>query len=874
MNKEPAMKSRLTCFVLLSLLSTAPLARADDAPPPSAPLKMDAALKQARPGGVALTVDAAKVSLPPSAVVPGDRVTAQEVGALYGQATQPFGSVLAIAPPTITVVYAPPETPNPYDGMPPGQVMKLLAQTFTPAQWKAFMSPAGVAYADMAGDTQPPLFRALFPDGHLKLIQDNPTGENDPKTQRDLSGDALLSAHLRLGSITSLALQMQDNPSGHMFVDGMRPQDAPPRYLMMNSQTREVNKEYGALVRETIPNAPKPGELAFDDPALQAAVPLANIKTVDDLVTRIGLTTHREIYADPRYGSRLVTLAPSSTPQSAPAADLLQALALCVGGTYRHVGPAYVLTDDVVGLGTKHVLWKAFEDKATNMLPDGGSSFPMPPIPNVPYTLKDIPDYDDPLAMTPKQKEQYWKKWALEAGESSMFSMDVTVPFAQLTPAQQESAQMDQEDNEKRHYHTTLDGTVTVQTEPEVEVMLPSVDGPVMIFESYQSLLPYPTLTPEQKKTEQKHMEAEFPEMAASDVPGPDFTRTLHGFTRRAARINAPKTPKEASQAFAALQSLGFNEAWISVQPGPASSDDALRARLTQAVAEGKKRGIAVFPDLSLLHWTKDVSPELLDRDIQGRTVFLRYNAQSPPTVSPFAPPAATRLSALVRTLASVPGIGGMVWEDILATGYEKAVPGENIGDDPSDAPLGYADAGRLAFLRVDHTDPVDVCDNSYTDERAQVHVPGFDSDDTHERRIFSDWRKLRADTGQNFLRTLAAALPPPFTNAGRLPLLLPPSNAISTSNYGSWDNLSGPTPFVRFIAPTGPDGQPIMGATDAEKMSSALAYKKIQVYLPPAVSADAWKTGAARSLAQAAKQGNRNIVLDLTGQPGLLGEK
>lgn len=282
-----------------------------------------------------------------------------------------------------------------------------------------------------------------------------------------------------------------------------------------------------------------------------------------------------------------------------------------------------------------------------------------------------------------------------------------------------------------------------------------------------------------------------------------------------------------------------------------------------------------MFPDLSLLHWAEDVSPNLLDCDIQGRTVFPRYNTQSPLTVSPFAPAAVLRLSALVRALAGVPGIGGMVWDNTLALGYEENVPGENIGTDPSQNPLGYAEAGRLTFLRIDHADPVDVWDNSYSDERAQVHVPDFDGDSSLEKRLFTDWKKLRADTSQNFLQTLAAALPPPFTNAGtRLPLLLPPSNVTFTSNYGSWDDFHHPAPFVRFIPQTGSDGQPIMGATDAEKMSSALAYRKVEIYLPPAVSADAWKNGAARSLVQAGNLGYRNVLLDLTSQPTLLEEK
>ena len=857
------------CLILLSLLATAPLVRADDTLKMDAALRMDAALNQAHPAGVALAVDAAKVTLPTSAVLPGDKVTPQKVGALYGQATQLFGSVLAIAPPTITVVYSPPETPNPYDGMPPGQVMKLLTATFTPAQWKAFMSPAGVAYMDMAGDTQPPLFQALFPGGHLSLISSN---DDDMKAKRDVSGDALLSAHLRLSSITSLALQQTDDPANHLFTSTPRPVGTPPLYFMLNSQSSEVDKEYGAVVRETIPNTPKTSALAFDTLALQAPVPLANIKTVDDLVTRLGTATHREIYADPRFSSRLVTLPLTAGPQSAPAADLLQALAFCVGGTYRRVGPAYVLTDDVVGLGTKHALWKEFEERATKMLPGGDGSDPTPAAgPSVPYTVRDISDDGDPLAFTPKQKDSYWKKWASELGQFSSPVMNVTLPFAQLSPAQQEVAGMIQEDDEKRHFHTTLSGTVIVQEEPEVEIMLPSVSGPIVIFQSCQNLLPYPALTPVQQQAQQKQMEENFPDMVPPNVPAPDYMQTLRGFSHRAARITLPKTAKEAAQAFIALQALSFNEAWLQVQPGPASGDDALRAQMTRAAAEGRKHGIAVLPALSLLHWPKDVSSTLLDCNILGQTASSQqYGPPSSPTVSPFAPAAVQRLTALVRTLGSVPGIGGMVWEDILATGYEKAVPGENMGR--AENSLGYAEAGRLAFLRQTHADPMDVQDNSMSDERAQVHIPNFDGDFQRESRLFTDWNKLRSDTGQSFLRTLAHALPLSFTSTGTL--LLPPSNVTYMASYGSWDTLSDPTPVMHFIARTGPDGQPIMGVAMTEKMSSALVYKKVQFFLSPAASVNAWKASAARSLAQAAKQGDKNIVVDLTEQSSLLQSK
>ena len=863
------MNRRWTCFALLGLLFLPATLRAEDAAPPKPPAQtLDIALLHAKPSeNIGLAVEAASVKLPQDAVLPGDPMTAQEAGALYGEKTQPFGTVTAIAPPTITVVYAPPETPNPYDGMPPGQGMKLLSQTFTPAQWKAFMSPAGVGYVDMAGDTQTSLFQALFPGGHLEIIEDNPVGDNDPNSKRDFSGDALSYARLRLGSMTMLALQSAEDPNSHTFGAGFGPANSPPRFFMTNAQTRELDKEYGAQVSETLPNTPKVGQIAFDNPNLKAPVSLAGIKTVDDLVVRISRAVKREIYADPRYAARMVTLSPSAGPQSAPAADLLQAVALCVGGTYRRVGPAFVLTNDTIGLGTKHADWKAFEDKAQSMMPNYD---PMPaetPNPDVPYTIKDIPDGNDPLAFTKAQKEKYWQEWAKNPGHESNLSMDITVPFSQLSPAQQEAAGMMQEDNEKRHFGTLLGGTVMVQESPEVEVLLPSVSGPIEIFESYEGLLPYPPLTPAEEVAQRKHFEMMDPELAAQDTPAPDFLQTLHRFPRRAAHI-APKTAKEAAQNLAALQALGFNEAWIDIQPSPAATDADTAARLTQAVAEGKKLGIRVLPDISLLRWSDGADPGVLDCDIQGKTILPPQDNAFSPAVSPFAPAAAQRLAALVRALGGVPGIGGMVWENTLSTGYEKA--DKTIGRFGNT--LGYSEAGRLTFLRLAHADPVDLVDNSYSDERAKVQLLGFGDGSDLERRLFADWGRTRSDAEQNLLHFLTAALPASFTGID-LPLLLPPSNAWFGSTVGSWDNLHAPPPTVRFIAQIGPDGQPLMGVPSIERMGSALAYKKIQVYLPPSPSAQAFKDAAARSLAAAAKQGAANVVVDLTGQAGLLQE-
>jgi hypothetical protein len=102
----------------------------------------------------------------------------------------------------------------------------------------------------------------------------------------------------------------------------------------------------------------KPSDLDYSDTALDGYVPLAGAKTVEDLVKRIAEATRMEIHADVRYGQLAVHLRTAPGADSARAGDLLKALAYSVTGTIRRLtgdkGSAYVLTDDRVGLGTRH----------------------------------------------------------------------------------------------------------------------------------------------------------------------------------------------------------------------------------------------------------------------------------------------------------------------------------------------------------------------------------------------------------------------------------------------------------------------------------------------------------------------------------------
>ena len=865
------MRRRPLFFWPLALCLLLPLPAKADAPPTLAQALAAAATPKT---GVALSVGAALVPLPGGATLPGTALSVSETAALYEKQAPLFGDVVAVAPRAHTVVYAPPETPNPYDGMAPKQVLKMLAATFTPSQWKAFLSTSGVGFADMSGGTQPALFQALFPGGHLVCIKDSAKSLDDASAKRDLSGDALIPARLRLRYLVSLALQSADNPDTHTFLARVAPEGAPPRFFMLNAQGGDVDREFGATVREEVPNVLKPGQINYDAPVWRGPVPLDDgVRTVDDLVARIGRAAGAELYADPRYGGRLVTL--TGAAHAARACDLLRALALCVGGTYRVVGPAAVLTDDLVGLGTRHALWKDFEEKARALQPGGADDVfaPPPTVAGTGYTVQDIPWGDDPLAYTADQQKDFWKQWHANPMQSSLASVDITLPFGRLSPAQQENARSIALEDEKRHAAVNLDGTVLMQAQPELEIVLPALGGPVIVSQSYDGLLPYPAQTPADQETQRKRLGGQFPFLPPPGgngpaAPPPDLRAALRGFDRRAARI-APKTNADLTRSLATLKALGFNEAWLEVIPG-AQIEGALapEALLLRAVKEGKAAGITVLPDLRLLRWGDGTPPALLDRDIRGLTTSeaaksSRFEGpETADTVSPFDPAVGQKLSALVRALGSVRGAGGMVWEGLVPPGYEGA-QGNNFGD-----PLGYAGAGRLACLRLSHADPVDLYTNQYTDERAHVQVPGFGGDFNRERALYDKWRVQRALAVQSLARTLAAALPP-----GPALLLVPPANASFGSVYGSWDDRRRPLPEVTYISPTGPDGQPLMGVSSAERMPSALSYHAVQVYAAPDQPASAWGEAAARALFVSAKNGEQNVVLDTARRPRLLEE-
>lgn len=435
---------------------------------------LDSALNRAvcPPDVMYLVIDPQKVSLPENALSPSNGSSVRITAGAFGYLTQEFGGLSAIAPDEITVVNTPPDVPNPYDGMEPKQLIKLLSKSFTNDQWKSFLGANGIGYSDLINAQQKMIFGLLFPDQKLEYVSMSVDNPFDPKNKHVVSGSALTEARIRLTFLTSMGLSKPGKPGAHTFANMYEP-DIEHFYIMLNSPSNDVSHEFGAQVSGKAANILKASQMPYDETCFKSNVSFHDINTVDDLVTVIGKITGKEIYADPRFGSRIVRFIGGT---EAPAKDILKALAFCVGGAYRQVGPAYVLTNDIVGLGVKHALWKEFEDKAKKAI--SPSSFPEYSDldrKNAAYTVKDIPFEEKFLKLTESQLKSYWEKWKQNPDRSGSGTIDITLPFDQLSDDQKNAARHIQLDNQKDNIITTLNGTVMLQAEPEVSIQLPQI---------------------------------------------------------------------------------------------------------------------------------------------------------------------------------------------------------------------------------------------------------------------------------------------------------------------------------------------------------------------------------------------------------------
>ena len=255
-----------------------------------------------------------------------------------------------------------------------------------------------------------------------------------------------------------------------------------------------------------------------------------------------------------------------------------------------------------------------------------------------------------------------------------------------------------------------------------------------------------------------------------------------------------------------------------------------------------KGTDISVYAVVDLLTMTQGTPADAVDLTLLGRTSAqaqatlaerealagpLPYVSvgSSPLTgsvaVSPFSAAIGRNLLPFMHTLMTMPGIAGLVWRATATPGYDKG--GETDADAASLA-LGYTLPGRLAFLRKEHVDPVDLSPVGVRG-LADTSLPGF-NDAAMENTLETKWDQFRSDADLSLLRKLFQQVTMDRASTASQPFVLvqqrgprPPT----VTWYGSWVGPDAPLPTYRFSA----------GTLVAEKVQARAQSKLTIVNLP-----------------------------------------
>jgi hypothetical protein len=804
------MRTLLPALLVLALALILP-AGANPIAPQAAPTPKKLTLAQALTAltppadGLWLTVSAEQVTLPDDAEPPTANANLGDIAAVFGDQTINFGTVTAVAPQTMVLLNTQPDPPDLSTDLNRMTALNMLTASLDDTQWQALTSEHGLGQSDLTDDIQRSLFQTFFPHGQLWVESADPALNELTQVQRtdrrDLS-DQISGTRLRLGQTAHIYLH--DRQGKTLFFSSGRP-NAAQSLQTWRPKFPTPAAQYNVTLRAEVSNTLKTSDLDWDSPVLQAPIPTTSIKTVGELITRIDGQTKLELYADPHYAARTLTVRGAAA--TAPIADLLQALCLCVTGTFRKVGPAYVLTDDLVGVGVRRQRLQEWQDAAfnTSMTLERTAGSTM--LHRRASAARSLPGFGDPLALTADEMAAMPDM----AGMPGIPSEDLqTFPFAKLTPAQQDWMRQTAADYDDQLHKNTLPDylngdnlaeadltrPVNLRADYHLQMLVPTISAPVdPNLQIPLSMLFYPGATPEANKAY-----AEREKKAIAKLPPAPPLRSALSLGRCRAVLGHPRTAADVDSLVTAIQKLGLNTLLLDVFSNGVNHVKTSAVNgpdiMTEALNRTRGTGIAVYADLSLLSWG-DTPPETVqDLTIEGqnsRNAALQAQKINPSTdykddtgepipfaappvqVSPSSPSVQTTLTTLVQEIAAWPRLSGFVWEDAEA-----------------DDTLGYTPDMRLAFLRSDHADPIDVYPGY---SRADLSLPLFD-DKAIDAALPARWEKAKAAADTDLLGQLRTAA---LTNSN-LPILMEQGWNMHLW-YASWDNPKSQPPPLRELS-------------------------------------------------------------------------
>lgn len=722
----------------------------------------------------------------------------------YGRKLVKLGEINAVVPAKIAAFddkFS--QQPNLYDGLPREAKVLFLLTTLNPRQ-REIASRQGLSLQDCSGE-QRDVFRSLLPkriDWTKSQVTDG-SGSGKKVSSGSVTGSDLEKVRLQIVRTLRVEVPLAGDDGGIApTLTSWDPGAAGAVAVRRQIDDRERDELFGARLRYDADNVLKPG--ALDTKGLDTAVTLPKNPTLAEALVRIGQATHRELMADVRVSA--LKLRWKGGP--ARAGDLLDSLALAVGGTYRKVGGVYLLASDLLGAGARQVRFAAWESSIQGAIARKedewrGLLSKADAMRGVTYASDDklAPDtaLDQAIDASPN-------------GEGRLVVRTADLP----SPLQGFLKRMRDRNPTQRF---NLDH-VAIERSTVFRFVLP--DGTPMGAEPADlGIDRHQNLDPVSARV------GNGPRKGGGVKDLLDATLSQEGGTPLPVLFRTDSAA-DAEKAIAQAKARGVGEVWLETRNAQC---------LTRALASGVSVRLVLRP------WTADSGTPAsdLDRNLLGDdgTALAKRLATDPlfasRTGGPYPLPRpigkvmapgtsswAARAQSL-SSLARTPGLAGLVVLGTAPSGYEGKRNGWQSAGLPLVIPaacgLGYTETKRLEFLRRNGVDPIDLGwqelrgkfdlrpsffpDNNLLDVRSEgpyMAVPaGFD-------RLLDAWDKSRGIANAAAMKAFVGALPPlPLEVEGRLDVLNMPELP-----YAIVRSYVPGTPW-----PIVPGGQPVSGTSD-----------------------------------------------------------
>jgi hypothetical protein len=644
------------------------------------------------------------------------------------------GTVAAVAPTYMRVFTRPTITPEDAVNMGKEEACSALLASFTSNQWQLVGSTNGIGRGDLS-EKQQRLYDAILPkEGTLQPQSPEEPTAVSPPVQRPaipLTPTLLQQLRFRISKKVEVLYAYEGANSGFTsFGEG----DMTTEYYleetssdfdkidMAEEWSGDIDRSLLLKMYPKVPNRLKQSDLDYKSARLNSEILLKNIKTVEDLVIKIGDVTKLLLIADARVAKRKIYV----RGEAARAGDLLQALCLATTGTFRKVGNSFVLTESLEGIGTRMAAYHEWQENVSS-LHDAKQKKRDEQMRQNNMTLV----LDDPYGMSKElQKKIARFEDMIDDGPNNNHGVDVTLLPEKLRQivAKNMGRTIDSlDDNNQPTHHTLRTDKVYLQSQVMAHFLLPGRG-------SFQKEL---TTVNDLDDT---------PKATALETTSPT-PFVMPAAWRKRGLIASVKNTDEALKTIQLARASGFTKLLLALPPVASKAKPILE----EAIKVGKNTKIEIGLYISPLNAQRNLEfgSFTIDKNIFGETSIFYAGRVKENSIKNdyiyfynnnytiFAPDINTilKIQKEYNAILKTNDISEILYYHQVVMNYKNDEYGGYYGN-----PMGFHLGNRQSFLQKEHVDPIDIVADTY--ESLPVKMPYF-SPKYNETLLLPDDRNI-----------------------------------------------------------------------------------------------------------------------------------